>query len=69
MKNDECAIYIMLPSGWKQIYRKAGGQWTQTTNGKVRKMTAEQLLSHILPLLLEGQNRARLKVVRTGKKV
>ena len=42
----------MLPSGWKQTYKKVEGQWTQTTNGKVRKMTAEQLLSHILPLLL-----------------
>jgi len=52
MKNDECTIYIILPSGWKQIYKKVDGQWTQTTNGKVRKMTAEQLLSHLLPLLL-----------------
>lgn len=64
MKNDECTIYIMLPSGWKQTYRKVDGQWTQNTNGKVRKMTAEQLLSHILPLLLETQKRAKLKVIK-----
>ena len=64
MKNDECTIYIMLPSGWKQTYKKVDGRWIQTTNGKVRKMTAEQLLSHILPLLLESQNRAKLKVVK-----
>ena len=64
MKNDECTIYIMLPSGWKQTYKKVDGRWTQTTNGKVRKITAEQLLSHILPLLLESQNRAKLKVVK-----
>jgi hypothetical protein len=54
----------MLPSGWKQTYRKVDGQWIQLTNGKKRKMTAEQLLSHILPLLLKGQKRAKLKVVK-----
>ena len=83
MKNDECTIYIMLPSGWKQTYKKADGQWTQTTNGKtkksrasdfsvqktkkvffIRKITSEQLLSHILPLLIKGQKRARLSVVK-----
>jgi hypothetical protein len=68
MKNDECVIQILLPSGWKQTYKKVNGQWTQTTNGKVRKMTAEQLLSHILPLLLKGQKRAKLKVVKKVKK-
>ena len=64
MKNDECIIEIMLPSGWKQTYKKVDGRWIQITNGKVRKMTAEQLLSHILPLLAKGQNRAKLKVVK-----
>ena len=62
MKNDECEIQIILPSGWKQTYKKVRGQWIQTTNGKVRKMTAEQLLSHMLPLLLKGQKRAKLVV-------
>jgi hypothetical protein len=66
MKNDECTIYIMLPSGWKQTYKKVGGQWIQITNGKNRKMTAEQLLSHLLPLLLKGQKRAKLRVVQRG---
>jgi hypothetical protein len=64
MKNDECTIYIVLKSGWTQTYKKVRSQWTQTTNGKVRKMTAEQLLSHILPLLIKGQKRATLKVVK-----
>jgi len=64
MKNDECTIYIILPSGWKQTYKKVEGQWTQTTNGVVRKMTAEQLLSHILPLMVKGQKRATIKVVK-----
>jgi hypothetical protein len=62
MKNDECTTYIVLPSGWKQIYKKVDGQWTQTTNGKVRKLTAEQLLSHILPPLAAG-NAGRVKVL------
>jgi hypothetical protein len=64
MKNEECTIYIVLPSGWKQTYKKVEGQWAQTTNGVVRKMTAEQLLSHILPLMIKGQKRATLKVVK-----
>jgi hypothetical protein len=64
MKNNECTISIILPSEWKQVYRKVDGQWTQTTNGVVRKMTAEQLLSHILPLLIKGQKRAKLQVVK-----
>jgi hypothetical protein len=78
----------MLPSGWKQAYKKVDGQWTQITNGKTkkspigdfsvqktkrvffkRKMTAEQLLSHILPLLVKGKKRAKLYVVKNLKKV
>jgi hypothetical protein len=69
MKNDECTIYIVLPSGWKQAYKKVDGQWTQSTNGKVRKLTAEQLLSHILPPLAAGNiGRARVSVKREVKK-
>jgi hypothetical protein len=51
MKNNECTIDIITKSGWKQRYRKEKDCWTQTTNGVVRKMTAEQLLSHILPVI------------------
>ena len=51
MKNNECIIYIISKSGWKQVYRKKKDHWTQKTNGMVRKMTAEQLLSHILPVI------------------
>jgi len=64
MKNDECTIYITLPSEWKQTYKKVDGQWTQTTNGIIRKITAEQLLSHMLPLMIEGHKRATIKVVK-----
>lgn len=64
MRNDECKILIILKSGWTQTFQKADDQWTQTTNGVVRKCTAEQLLSHILSLLIKGQTRATIKVIR-----
>jgi len=69
MKNNECTIYFILPSGWKQTYKKVKGQWIQITNGKVRKMTAEQLLSHILPLLIKGQKQAKICVVKNLKAI
>ena len=53
MKNDECTIYIATKHGYTQRYRKEKNHWTQTCpNGKVRLLTAEQLLSHILPPLV-----------------
>ena len=66
MKNSECTIYISTRRGSTQIYRKVGDVWTQTTaKGVVRKMTAEQLLSHILPPLAAGNTgRAVVKVVK-----
>ena len=66
MKNNECTIYISTRRGSTQTYRKVGDGWTQTTaKGVVRPMTAEQLLSHILPLLAAGNTgRASVKVVR-----
>jgi hypothetical protein len=52
VKNDECTIYITTKRGYTQRYRKEKNGWTQTNpNGKVRPLTAEQLLSHILPSL------------------
>ena len=69
MKNNECVIYLMTKSGWKQTYRKDKNCWTQTCpNGIVRKMTAEQLLSHILPPLAAGKkSRVMVKVVKDRK--
>ena len=66
MKNTECTIYISTWRGSTQTYRKVGDGWTQTTaKGVVRPLTAEQLLSHILPLLAAGNTgRARVKVVK-----
>ena len=51
MKNSECEIHIVSKSGWSQKYRKNNDKWNQITNGYIREMTSEQLLSHILPLL------------------
>jgi hypothetical protein len=64
LKNTECTIYITAHNG--KIYqsiRKEKNGWMQTviSNGNVYTMTAEQLLSHILPALAFGH--ATVKVV------
>ena len=66
MKNSGCTIYISTRRGSTQTYRKVGDVWTQTTaKGVVRSMTAEQLLSHILPPLAAGNTgRAVVRVVK-----
>lgn len=51
MKNDECVINLVSGNGWKQVYKKDKKGWVQITNGVVRRMTSEQLLSHILPVI------------------
>ena len=52
MKNDECTIYIITKNGYTQRYRREKNGWMQTSpNGRTRPLTAEQLLSHILPPL------------------
>lgn len=52
MKNDECVIYMITKGGSTQVYKKEGEGWTQkSSKGIVRKMTAEQFLSHLLPAL------------------
>jgi predicted alpha/beta superfamily hydrolase len=67
MKNTECVIYIITKHGYTQIYRKDNNFWTQTSpNGIVRRMTAEQLLSHLLPPLMAG-NKSNL-IVRVERR-
>lgn len=52
MKNTDCVIYITTKRGWTQRYVKENDGWTQTgPNGSVRRLSAEQLLSHLLPRL------------------
>jgi hypothetical protein len=62
MKNAECTIYITTKHGCTQSYRKGKNGWTQTSpNGIVRPLTAEQLLSHILPPLAIGHLSVRVE--------
>ena len=69
MKNKNCTIYLITKHGSKQVYRKDKNGWTQTSSkGIVRRMTAEQLLSHLLPLLtVEGKGRATIKVIKNKR--
>jgi hypothetical protein len=49
----------MFKDRWLQKYRKEKEGWFQTSsNGTVRPCSAEELLSHILPLLagMKGQS-------------
>jgi hypothetical protein len=62
MKNDECTIFIITKNGSKQSFRKEKDCWIQTSSkGIVRKCTAEQVLSHVLPPLAFGH--VTIKVV------
>ena len=52
MKNTDCIIYITTKRGRTWSYLKENNGWTQTgPTGIVRRLSAEQLLSHLLPLL------------------
>jgi hypothetical protein len=63
MRNHECTIYITTKRGWQQSYRKEKEEWIQTCpDGTRRVLSAEQLLSHILPLLVKGVDRAGIRV-------
>jgi hypothetical protein len=64
MRNDECTIIITSNDGKPyQTIRKQNNTWTQTvlSNGSTHTMTAEQLLSHILPAL--AYKHATIKVI------
>jgi hypothetical protein len=64
MKNSECEIHIISnESGWTQKYRKDKNDWIQITNGVTRYLTSDQLLSHILPLLVDGQKKFKVIVI------
>jgi len=52
MKNNECIITI-YSDNFNQYWYKENDKWKQITNGVEREVTSEQLISHILPLLLE----------------
>ena len=69
MKNDECTIYIITKNGSKQSFRKVKGSWIQTSSkGIVRRCTAEQVLSHILPPLVFGHVTLKVEPDKKGEK-
>jgi hypothetical protein len=62
MENTECTIYMTTKHGTTQTYRKGENGWTQTSSkGIVRRLTAEQLLSHLLPALSFGHVSVRVE--------
>ena len=63
-KNNEYVIYISTKRRTWTYLREDKG-WTQTApTGRVREMTAEQLLSHLLPPVAGDQPSLRVKVER-----
>jgi hypothetical protein len=65
VKNSEYIIYISTKRGSTWTYRRGKDGWTQTTPaGKVREMSAEQLVSHLLPPLANDQPGVTVKVKR-----
>jgi hypothetical protein len=63
MKNTEYIINIQTKNGLTWKYSKEPDGWKQTTpSGRVRRMSAEQLLSHLLPPLAGDQASLSIKV-------
>jgi hypothetical protein len=63
MKNSECVINFITVGGKVQSWRKKKDHWEQTSSrGIVRKATAEQVLSHILPVLAIKEKRRYVKL-------
>lgn len=55
MRNDQCTITITTQRGSVQSFRKGPHGWVQTSSkGNEYEMTAEQVLSHLLPALVDG---------------
>ena len=52
MRNTDCVIYITTNRGRTWRYLKENNAWKQTgPTGLVHRLSAEQLLSHLLPPL------------------
>jgi hypothetical protein len=68
MRNDECIIRFLNNEGRVlQSFQRDRDGWFQTSSrGIVRRCTAEQTLSHLLPPLA-GASRAIVKVERIEK--
>ncbi|MGD0328975.1 MAG: hypothetical protein ABSB40_00845 [Nitrososphaeria archaeon] len=65
MKNADYVIYISTKHGRTWKYVKGVDSWTQTApTGIVRCLSAEQLLSHLLPPLAGDQPNLSVKIER-----
>jgi len=64
-KNTDYVIYITTSHGQTWSHVKEGDSWTRTgPNGRVHRMSAEQLLSHLLPPLAADQPGLSVRVER-----
>lgn len=66
-RNSEYIIYIVTKTGREHAWKhyKEGDHWLRTCpDGQVHTMTAEQLLSHLLPVLAGDQPTAQIVVER-----
>ena len=72
MKNDECVIYFLTKNGRKQIWYKDKKGWKQKSGrGIIRRATAEQFISHLLPPLTKSTKtygKVRIVIKRKRKK-
>jgi len=67
--NTDYIIYITTKNGKTWKYQKKNRSWTQTApTGKIRQLTAEQLLSHLLPPLASDQPNLTVTVKRKTRK-
>jgi len=66
MRNDECKIRFIMPSGEEQVFLKEKGHWVQiSTRGIKRPCSAEQVLSHLIPALYFGRVATKVEM-RSG---
>jgi hypothetical protein len=67
--NTDYVIYISTKRGKTWRYVKEDDGWTQTApTGHVRRLSAEQLLSHLLPPLSGDQSNLSVRVKRKVRK-
>ncbi len=64
-RNTDYLIHISTSRGQTWSHLKEGDGWTRTgPNGRVHRMTAEQLLSHLLPPLAGDQPSVSVRMER-----
>ena len=70
MKNSDCIIYFITRGRSKQIWCKDKKGWKQKSGaGIIRRVTAEQFLSHLLPALTPAyKDKLKIVVKRKNKK-